>query len=134
MRERLPSLLIFEPNFISTMSLRSSRFVGSTMLFAMALLCAACHTTETVEGGPMGTIMGRVYLFDSDGNILPLPVTIVVPSVDRLTRSDASGRWSLSNVPLGSYDIAATCDPVGSNVYDTLYYYGVICSADTTLL
>jgi len=100
--------------------------LGCCLIAMAGLSCGVA--TET--GGTLGaTFIGKVMLYDASDNRIAQPVTILIPSLGRRTTSDDSGRWSIGLIPFGTYDVFVT-----SMGYDTLPYYGIISSGDTTIL
>src|ERR1700722_14590431 len=99
------------------------------LLLIPALTGLSCSAPVETSGTLGATFIGQVMLYDASYNRVGQPVTILIPSLGRSTVSDDSGRWSIKEIPFGGWDVFAT-----SKGYDTLPYYGIISSGDTTVL
>jgi hypothetical protein len=74
---------------------------------------SACSTTEspTASSALTGTLKGRVLFGSDDRADLPLPPTTATVSVEGTTFStttDSSGRWTINNLPAGTYNLSFT--------------------------
>ena len=105
------------------------KLLGILGCFLIAMAGLSCSAPVETSGTLGATFVGKVMLYDASNNRISQPVKILIPALGRSTVSDDSGRWSMSLIPFGAYDVFAT-----SSGYDTLPYYGIISSGDTTAL
>ncbi len=85
-------------------------------LFLLAVLwLSACKTkTEYIDLELSGTINGHISeVYGSEPNKDGIKVELVGTTISTLT--DTAGRFSLQNVPAGTYDLRFTRDKLGTN-------------------
>lgn len=84
-------------------------------LLAGSILAAACSsTTGTNAPDERGTLEGYVRLVDTTGvGTSSNDVTISIPLLGVTTRTDSVGQWTMSGVPIGTYEIEATKQAYG---------------------
>lgn len=110
-----------------------ARLIRKLLQVLPIIVVFGCSSGIGPSSLPTATLIGRVHLLSppdaltSRRDTLHRPVTVFIPAIGASTFSDSNGRWSLSNVPFGSYDIYAT-----ASGYDTLAYWGVVSSGDST--
>lgn len=79
-------------------------------MFVSSILAAACSSiTGTIEPDESGVLSGYVRLMDtaivgthSEG------VVVSIPSLGSTARTDSTGQWTMTGMPIGTYEVEAT--------------------------
>ncbi|MFN3795126.1 MAG: carboxypeptidase-like regulatory domain-containing protein [Chitinophagaceae bacterium] len=89
-------------------------------LFLLLLIAAACGKNSTQNTIPVpdlvqasqtrANIVGRILLYDEDGNLAAdnSGITVAIDNSTVRTTTDATGNWKLDSIPQGTYDITYT--------------------------
>lgn len=98
----------------NTVTAQARTVSGAAAAFASAQAAATARVQSPLNFAPLGDIVGQVYI-DANGNRTfdlgdtPVPLARILLAGGREVRTDAQGRYSFTNVPLGTH--ALRLDP-----------------------
>ena len=77
--------------------------------FVLACACSCSNSNTLTQPILTGNLSGHIYLVDSTfSQISSGGVTVSLAEIQRSTKTDSSGSWTMSNIQIGNYEVIAT--------------------------